>query len=183
MPSVNIVVTGPAGAGKTTLIRTLSDVTVVSTDRDVSDHTRGSVRASGPVDFGRIALEPALVLYLFGTANDQSFDSTRDMLAEGMIGSILVVDGSREGSFDEAAKFVRELQVSGSGGLVVAVNQHNGDNSQLDIAYLRERLNVNEGVPVMPVDAADREGVKGAVLALLHLALQRLEGNLITQSA
>ena len=38
--AVKIVVTGPFAAGKTTLIRTISEITVLSTEKDITDDTR-----------------------------------------------------------------------------------------------------------------------------------------------
>src|ERR687890_1205532 len=101
--AVKIVVTGPFSAGKTTLIRTISEITVLSTEKDISDHTRSrKAETTVAMDFGRITIDRDLVLYLFGTPGQERFDFMWEILGEGMIGYLLMLDASRMQSADEA---------------------------------------------------------------------------------
>src|ERR1700709_765756 len=101
--AVKIVVTGPFAAGKTTLIRTISEITVLSTERGISDETSGRKRETTvAMDFGRIGIDSDLVLYLFGTPGQDRFDFMWEVLGEGMLGYVLVIDGDRETSAEEA---------------------------------------------------------------------------------
>src|ERR671919_733369 len=101
---LKIVVTGPFAAGKTTLIKTISEVAVVGTDRDVTDES-GSVKASTTVamDFGRITFSDGCSLFLFGTPGQRRFEMMWEILSEGMIGFIVLVNAADERSADEAA--------------------------------------------------------------------------------
>ena len=73
--AVKIVVTGPFSAGKTTLIRTISEITVLSTEKDITDHTKSrKAETTVAMDFGRITIDRDLVLYLFGTPGQDRFD-------------------------------------------------------------------------------------------------------------
>jgi hypothetical protein len=102
--AVKVVVTGPFAAGKTTLIRTISEITVLSTERGVTDSTRKrKAETTVAMDFGRITIDRDLVLYLFGTPGQDRFDFMWEILGEGMIGYLLLVDASREDSVQEAA--------------------------------------------------------------------------------
>src|SRR5918992_49416 len=99
MASVKIVVTGPFGVGKTTLIRTISEITVLSTERDISDHTKvHKERTTVAMDFGRITIDRDLVLYLFGTPGQERFDFMWEILGEGMLGYVVLVDSTRPDS-------------------------------------------------------------------------------------
>ena len=101
--AVKIVVTGPFAAGKTTLIRTISEISVLSTEKDVTDETRSrKTETTVAMDFGRITIDSDLVLYLFGTPGQERFDFMWDVLGEGMLGFVLLVDGERRQSLDEA---------------------------------------------------------------------------------
>ncbi|MCW2570029.1 MAG: small GTP-binding protein, partial [Frankiales bacterium] len=101
--AVKIVVTGPFSAGKTTLIRTISEITVLSTEKDITDHTKSrKAETTVAMDFGRITIDRDLVLYLFGTPGQDRFDFMWEILGEGMLGYILLIDSSREDSLDEA---------------------------------------------------------------------------------
>src|SRR5947208_13488544 len=101
--AVKIVVTGPFSAGKTTLIRTISEITVLSTEKDITDDTRSrKAETTVAMDFGRITIDRDLVLYLFGTPGQDRFDFMWEILGEGMLGYVLLVDASRPDSLDEA---------------------------------------------------------------------------------
>ena len=91
--AVKVVVTGPFSAGKTTLIRTISEITVLSTERGITDSTRKrKAETTVAMDFGRITIDRDLVLYLFGTPGQDRFDFMWEILGEGMIGYLLLVD-------------------------------------------------------------------------------------------
>src|SRR4026208_409665 len=82
-----IVVTGPFAAGKTTLIRTISEITVLSTEKDITDETRSrKAETTVAMDFGRITIDRDLVLYLFGTPGQDRFDFMWEILGEARIG-------------------------------------------------------------------------------------------------
>src|SRR6187401_1569104 len=105
--AVKIVVTGPFSAGKTTLIRTISEITVLSTEKDITDATRSrKAETTVAMDFGRITIDRDLVLYLFGTPGQDRFDFMWEILGEGMIGYLLLVDAEREDSVQEPASIL-----------------------------------------------------------------------------
>ncbi len=93
MQTVKMVVTGPFSSGKTEFIRSISEIEVVSTEREVtSDNERREKDATTvAMDFGRITVDDDLVLYLFGTPGQRRFDFMWEILAEGMLGFIVMV--------------------------------------------------------------------------------------------
>src|ERR1044072_5978781 len=101
--AVKVVITGPFAAGKTTLIRTISEITVLSTEKGITDETRSRKNdTTVAMDFGRITIDRDLVLYLFGTPGQDRFDFMWEILGEGMLGYVLLVDATRPDSLDEA---------------------------------------------------------------------------------
>ncbi|MEO7803152.1 MAG: ATP/GTP-binding protein [Actinomycetota bacterium] len=176
MASAKIVVTGPFGAGKTTFIRTISEITVLSTERVISDHT-AHLKESTTVamDFGRITVDPSLVLYLFGTPGQKRFDFMWEMLAEGMLGFIMMVDRSRSGSIDEAKSILDAFRGFRPTPAVIAVNKHDPNDPAAEIFAVRQSLLVEENIPVICVDAMDRASVKNVVLGLLYSALEEID--------
>src|SRR5437764_1846548 len=138
--AVKIVVTGPFSAGKTTLIRTISEITVLSTEKDITDETR--VRKSETtvaMDFGRITIDRDLVLYLFGTPGQERFDFMWEILGEGMLGYILLLDAEREDSLQEAAGILGAFRRMARVPYVVALNRSSGVE-QDDEQRIRELL-------------------------------------------
>ena len=173
--AVKIVVTGPFSAGKTTLIRTISEITVLSTEKDISDHTRSrKAETTVAMDFGRITIDRDLVLYLFGTPGQDRFDFMWEILGEGMLGYVLLLDASREDSLAEAVGILAAFRKMARVPFVVAVNRSAGVDP-VDEARIRSVLELDEDVPVVPCDATDRESVKSVLLALLYSVVDSID--------
>jgi uncharacterized protein len=173
--AVKIVVTGPLAAGKTTLIRTISEITVLSTEHNLTDETR-SVKAQTTVgmDFGRITIDRELVLFLFGTSGQDRFDFIWEILGEGMLGYVLLVDGTQEETVSAAVPVLAAFRRMASVPFVVAVNRA-GHLDPAAEAWLRETLDLAPEVPVIPCDATERSSVKAVLLALLYAVAGTLE--------
>jgi len=173
--AVKIVVTGPFAAGKTTLIRTISEITVLSTEKDITDETRSRKNETTvAMDFGRITIDRDLVLYLFGTPGQERFDFMWEILGEGMLGYVLLVDATREDSLAEAVSILAAFRRMAHVPFVVALNRAGGlDEAEED--RVRAVLELAPDVPVVPCDAVDRESVKSVLLALLYAVVDSLD--------
>jgi uncharacterized protein len=169
--AVKIVITGPFAAGKTTLIRTISEITVLSTERDVSDATRATKNETTvAMDFGRITVDRDLVLYLFGTPGQERFDFMWEILSNGMIGYVLLVDPTRPESLAEARDILAAFGQMTGVPYVIAVNRVAAMEEHQE-QWLRAELDAAATAPVVPCDATDRESVKAVLLCLLHAVL------------
>jgi small GTP-binding protein len=179
---VKIVVTGPFAAGKTTLIRTISEITVLSTERGITDDTRSRKSdTTVAMDFGRITIDHDLVLYLFGTPGQERFDFMWEILGEGMLGYVLLVDASRPESLDEAVSILDAFRGMARVPFVVALNRAEGLD-EADEEHVRKTLELDSGVPVVPCDATDRESVKSVLLALLYSVMDSLDNAAAAQA-
>ncbi|MCW2598538.1 MAG: small GTP-binding protein [Frankiales bacterium] len=173
--AVKIVVTGPFSAGKTTLIRTISEITVLSTEKDITDDTKSrKAETTVAMDFGRITIDRDLVLYLFGTPGQDRFDFMWEILGEGMLGYILLVDNSRQDSLDEAVGILAAFRKMARVPFVVALNRSSGIAPD-DERHVREVLALDDEVAVVPCDATDRESVKAVLLALLYSVVDSID--------
>ncbi|MBW3640682.1 MAG: ATP/GTP-binding protein [Actinobacteria bacterium] len=173
--AVKIVVTGPFSAGKTTLIRTISEITVLSTETDITDATRSrKAETTVAMDFGRITIDRDLVLYLFGTPGQERFDFMWEILGEGMLGYILLIDATREDSLEQAVGILAAFRKMARVPFVVALNHADG-LEPLEEERVRSVLELAEDTPVVPCDATDRESVKSVLLALLYCVVDRID--------
>jgi small GTP-binding protein len=173
--AVKIVVTGPFAAGKTTLIRTISEITVLSTEREISDETRSRKSdTTVAMDFGRITIDRDLVLYLFGTPGQERFDFMWEILGEGMLGYILLVDGARPDSLQEAGGILEAFRKMARVPFVVGLNRSSGVD-EFEESTIRSRLDIDPEVPIVPCDVTDRESVKAVLLALLYAVVDSLD--------
>lgn len=107
MEIFKIAVTGNVGAGKTTLIRTISEIKTVDTERRATDET-ASLKANTTVafDFGRLTLNPEQVLYLYGTPGQSRFDFMWDIVINQAQAYILLVAAHRPKDFRGARKIL-----------------------------------------------------------------------------
>ena len=173
--AVKIVVTGPFAAGKTTLIRTISEITVLSTERDITDETRSrKAETTVAMDFGRITIDRDLVLYLFGTPGQDRFDFMWEILGEGMLGYVVLIDATRPESIAEAQSILAAFRRIATVPFVLALNRA----TVLDAAgeqQLREALQLDARTPIVPCDATNKESVKAVLLALLYSVLDEVE--------
>jgi uncharacterized protein len=173
--SVKVVVTGPFGAGKTTLIKTISEITVLSTERKVTDDTKAlKTQTTVAMDFGRLTVDRDLALYLFGTPGQKRFDFMWEILAEGMLGFIVLVDAGRDGSFPEAEEILAFFREAADVPYVVAVNKSDHDPHGA-VEHARARLGLDDRVRVVACNALDKESVKGVLLELLYAVLEDVE--------
>ena len=173
--AVKVVVTGPFAAGKTTLIRTISEITVLSTERGITDSTRKrKAETTVAMDFGRITIDRDLVLYLFGTPGQDRFDFMWEILGEGMIGYLLLVDTDREDSVGEAAKILQAFRTMARVPYVVALNRAQEGDHEL-VERMRRELDIPTDVAVLACDATDKASVKNVLLALLYAVLDEVE--------
>ena len=173
--AVKNVVTGPFAAGKTTLIRTISEITVLSTERGITDDTKArKAETTVAMDFGRITIDRDLVLYLFGTPGQERFDFMWEILGEGMLGYVMLIDASRPETYPEALNILGAFRRMARVPFVVALNRTDGLDARAE-NDLRDALELSDGVPIVPCDATDKESVKTVLLALLYSVLDEIE--------
>src|SRR5687768_13557114 len=176
MQTVKMVVTGPFSAGKTEFIQSVSEIDVVSTERKISSAAERSVKEATTVamDFGRITVDEDLVLYLFGTPGQRRFDFMWEILAEGMLGFIVMVDSSKPETFREAKSILETFRAYAPTPYVVAANkQDHPDAWSPD--DLRIALRIDPEVKLLRCVARDRNSVRDVLLELLYAILEEME--------
>lgn len=175
MQTVKMVVTGPFNAGKTEFIQSVSEIDVVSTERKISSEAE-KVKNSTTVamDFGRITVDDNLVLYLFGTPGQRRFDFMWEILSEGMLGFIVLVDSTRPETFREARNILETFRAYAPTPYVVAANKQDKEDAW-DIEDMRIALRLDKKVKLLPCVATDKETVKTVLLELLYSILAEME--------
>ncbi len=175
MQTVKIVVTGPFNAGKTAFIQTVSEIDVVATERKItSEAEKVKDTTTVAMDFGRITVDEDLVLYLFGTPGQRRFDFMWEILSEGMLGFIVLVDSTRPETFREARSILETFRAYAPTPYVVAANKQDLPEAW-DLDDMRIALRLPADVPLLPCVATDKESVKNVLLELLYRILEEIE--------
>jgi small GTP-binding protein len=175
MQTVKMVVTGPFSSGKTQFIQTVSEIDVVATERKISSESeRIKETTTVAMDFGRITVDDDLVLYLFGTPGQKRFDFMWEILSEGMLGFVVMVDSSRPETFREARRILETFRAYAPTPYVVSANKQDLPDAW-DPEDMRIALRLSPEVKLLPCVATDKEAVKNALLELLYSILERME--------
>ena len=175
MQTVKMVVTGPFSSGKTQFIQTVSEIDVVATERKISSESaRIKETTTVAMDFGRITVDDDLVLYLFGTPGQKRFDFMWEILSEGMLGFVVMVDSSRPETFREARRILETFRAYAPTPYVVSANKQDLSDAW-DPEDMRIALRLSPEVKLLPCVATDKEAVKNALLELLYSILERME--------
>jgi len=148
---------------------------VVSTERKISSAAeRVKDQTTVAMDFGRITIDEDLVLYLFGTPGQKRFDFMWEILSEGMLGFIVVVDSSRPETFREARSILDTFRGYAATPYVVAANKQDHPDAWSP-EDLRIALKIDASIKVVPCVARDKESVKASLLELLYSILERID--------
>ena len=175
MQTVKMVITGPFSSGKTEFIQSVSEIDVVATERKItSDAEKIKETTTVAMDFGRITIDDDLVLYLFGTPGQKRFDFMWEILSEGMLGFVVMVDSSRPETFREARRILETFRAYAPTPYIVTANKQDLSDAW-DVADMRIALRLSPEIKLLPCVATDKETVKAVLLELLYGILEKME--------
>ncbi|MER8030092.1 ATP/GTP-binding protein [Streptomyces bauhiniae] len=168
---LKIVVVGGFGVGKTTLVRSVSEIRPLNTEEtmtqageavDDTAQVSGKTATTVAFDFGRITLDAHNVLYLFGAPGQERFWFLWDRLFSGTLGAVVLVDTRR---IDDSWYAIDRLEHHGTP-FIVACNDFGGPvRAGADV---RAALDLDPDVPLVDCDARSRESAKEVLITLVR---------------
>ncbi len=170
MVQYKIIFTGPVGAGKTTAIHSISDIPPIKTDAVASDMTKSrKAETTVAMDYGVLTLEGSEKIHLYGTPGQERFDFMWDILTQGGIGLVLLLDNTRKDPFVDL-KFFLDAFSSFIENTGVAIGVTRMDlNSQPTIEEYHQKIKeFNINPPIFAVDARVENDVSLLLQSLLY---------------
>ncbi|MEE1807788.1 GTP-binding protein [Streptomyces sp. BE133] len=171
---LKIVIVGGFGVGKTTLVRSVSEIRPLNTEEVMTQAGVGVDETSAVAtkttttvafDFGRISLNERMVLYLFGAPGQERFWFLWDRLFSGTLGAVVLVDTRRMNDSWYAIDRLEHHKTP----FVVAVNRFD-DTHPYSLEEIRQALALPEHVPMLDCDARVRQSGKDVLVTLVdHL--------------
>ena len=162
---IKLVVAGPVNAGKSTLIRSVSDVPVLCTNELATDDV------AVLKDYTTVAMDHGLFypdgnreIHLYGTPGQRRFDFMWDILAEGAAGIVLLVDGSDPESVNELGYIRGHFDRQCALPVIVGVSRHDAV-----AASHTDSIAADLGIECGHVMAVDPRSPDDSKLLLLHL--------------
>ncbi|PXY31932.1 GTP-binding protein [Prauserella muralis] len=177
--AVKLLVAGGFGVGKTTMVGSVSEVPPLRTEEVLTSASEGVDDLSGveakttttvALDFGRITINPDLILYLFGTPGQDRFWFMWDELARGALGAVVLADTRRLETCFPAVDFFERRGLP----FVVGVNCFDGAY-RYGTEEVRAALDVDQTVPLLLCDARDRESTKQVLVTLIHHVMKNAD--------
>jgi signal recognition particle receptor subunit beta len=174
---LKVLIAGGFGVGKTTLVRSLSEIPPLLTEQamtaasigvDDADAVPHKTTTTVAMDFGRITVDESLILYLFGTPGQSRFWFMWDELAKGSVGAVVLVDLRRVDDCFPAIDYFENRRLP----FVVAVNRF-PESDDFDAETVRDALALTSDCPLIWMDARDPASSRAALVTLVEHALAR----------
>ncbi len=175
MEIMRVVVTGPVGAGKSTFIRTISEIEVVDTDRKATDETADlKAKTTVAMDFGRIRFGANMALHLYGTPGQGRFDFMWDLLIRRAHAFILLVGSHRPQDFRAARRIIAFMHYRVKIPMLIGLTHSDAPNAWAteDIAIALGYPTPYNRPPIVRVNALDQSSVASAIVALIETYAQ-----------
>ena len=175
MEIMRLVVTGTVGAGKSTFIRSVSEIVVVDTDRQTTDETSViKKKTTVAMDFGRLQFAPGMALHLYGTPGQSRFDFMWDILIRKAHAYILLVSAHRPSDFRSARRILAFMNQRVQIPMLIGLTHVDceGAWSEEDVAIALGFVDENKRPPFVILNANQKESVITTLIVLVKHFMQ-----------
>jgi hypothetical protein len=174
MKTMRLVIAGTPGCGKSTFVRTISEIEVVDTERTATDSTSLlKKRTTVAFDYGRFSFGPTLEVQIYGTPGQSRFNFMWDFLIKNAHTYILLVAAHRPDDFHYARQIIAFMNQRVQIPMLIGFTHTDcpgvcpSDEIMLKLGYMNER----NRPPVVKVNPNERNSVIEALMYSMALLL------------
>lgn len=173
MSEIKLLFAGPMGAGKTTAIRSISEIEPIETEVANTDFSESAkAETTVAMDYGEITLDNGDRLRLYGSPGQKRFEFMWPLLAQGALGVIVLLDNSRADPLADLDSFLSAFEPQiGEGRVVVAVGRLDSHPRPALDDYVAAVSRRGHFLPVVAADVRVRDDVVG----VLEVLFQQIE--------
>jgi small GTP-binding protein len=166
-----ILVVGSFGSGKTTFVKTLSEIDPLLTEKKITspeEKMEGKQTTTVAMDMGKIKIGDEMEVHLFSAPGQERFNFMIDILKRGIIGAIVMVDATNPASIKEAEAVAEYIRSQYEIPILFAVTKLDLPGAK-SLHEIKAHLETDDFVKVVPLDPRDKEKGKEALLKLLDM--------------
>lgn len=170
MELMRLVVTGAVGAGKSTFVRTASEIEVVDTDRTATDKTALLKKnTTVAMDFGKFTFGNEMTLHVYGTPGQARFNFMWEMLIAKANAYILLVAANRPEEFRYSRQILNFINQQVNIPMVLGITHTDcqdawdGEDIACALGFHFENF-----PPILTVNPNDRTSTIEALIALVE---------------
>ena len=173
LQDLKLIISGSVAAGKSTAIRTISEIPPINTDVPASDSVSIlKPRTTVAMDYGELTLGDGKKLRIYGTPGQRRFDFMSKILCRGALGLVVLIDNRVDNPMSELDYYMSVFSdlVDESAMVVGITHRDQAPEPGLDRYEWRLRT-IHKPWPVFPVDPRN----KSDVITLLDALVTMLE--------
>ena len=165
---IKIIVGGHFNAGKTTLVRTASNIVSISTERKVSNPVEKRLKqtTTTAMDYGKLNLD-GYDINIYGIPGQERFSFMWETLSKGANGFIFLFDSTNEELWGDTIKQIN-VMVKNDEPYILCANKQDLPGAK-PLSYIRHKLELTKDIPITPCIAKDRGIVAEILSALIYI--------------
>jgi signal recognition particle receptor subunit beta len=170
MSTYKIVFAGPVGAGKTTSIAAISDIEPFTTEEFATDEVSAlKEKTTVAMDYGLMELGNGEHIHLYGVPGQMRFDFMWEIITEGGIGLILLLNNENEKPLEEMAVYLDSFKdfIDRTALAIGVTRMQPGKGPGLE-DYAASLAQRGMNAPIFEVDGRKSEDVVTLVQSLLY---------------
>ncbi len=170
MELMRLVITGPVSAGKSTFIRSVSEIDVVDTDAIATDETKDlKAKTTVAMDFGKLRFSPEFAMHLYGTPGQERFDFMWDLLIRKAHAYILLVAANQPQEFRSARRIMTFMNQRVQLPMMVGITHTDCENAWgTDNIAIALGFSSSNHPPLQVVNPLDTSSVAQTLLTLVQ---------------